>query len=70
MASVSPSREFMVRQAVLNAVWNEYPTLLKTSGSIASVLRFFVYSIGIPGNLIVAITNEFHKLQQRYERAA
>jgi len=68
----APSREFMIRQAILNAVWSDYRASLAWHGSMRAVLCALHAdrADSIPGNLIVAITKEFHKLAQRYEVAA
>ena len=69
----APSREFMMRQAIINAIWDEYRWTLRVHrGSVAGVLRVLHADDAehIPGNLIVAITREFHKLEKRFARAA
>lgn len=65
----APSREFLVQQAIMGAVWNEYRHVLRIHrGSAARALRYLDADDGslIPGNLVVAITREFHKLSERW----
>ena len=69
---MTPSRDFMVRQAVLNAAAKRMPATVKYEG-VASALRCMTYEeMGwVPTIAFAAVIHaEFHKLAQRYEAAA
>lgn len=69
VARIRPSRCFLIQQAVIGAIWTEYRHTLRVHrGSVAGVLRGLRADDAdhIPGNLIVAITNEFRALSERW----
>mgnify|MGYP006935475404 CR=1 FL=1 len=59
-----PSRQFLVRQAVLNAAHIYWPTTVKVDG-MAHALLMLSWGGGVSFRFLSVIKNEFRKLTER-----
>lgn len=66
-----PSREFLVRQAVLNATARMFPGFVAVSGAAASLeWCFSLWGDFIPDDFHSLIRREFHAIASRYQQVA
>lgn len=66
----APSREFMIRQAVLNATSALFPNLTKMRGAAHVLDQTTFGGAGVGSLLSSAVRDEYHALASRYQVAA
>ena len=69
---MTPSRQFMIQQAILNAALHRMPVTVKWDGPVAALRAMTYPEMGwIPTRAFAAdIHREFHILAQKYEAQA
>jgi hypothetical protein len=64
--NIRPSRRFMIQQAVLNAVQNEWPGIVTTEYLRSTIRRYTRGGTSLPGWLEAAVCREFRALTERW----